>query len=142
MRLRSIKEVSRLTGASEGALRYYNEKGVVTPTVKEDEGRRRWLYDDEAVTKLKKLFLLKYLRIPVSEIAQVIRGEVDEVKVFAKRLEKLKEDREKIDRQIMILQLLSAKDGELFSEDGELTDAQAAILNEMLAVYMKEGEEK
>lgn len=142
MRLRSIREVSRLTGISEGALRYYNEKGVVTPTVKEEAGRRRWLYDDEAIRKLKKLVLLKYLRIPVGEIAMVIKGEADEGDVFRKSLARLREERDRLDKQIMIMQALSSDGADFFSEDPELTEDQAMILSELLAEYIKKGEEK
>ena len=58
MSLWSMREVTRITGATESALRYYNAKGVLSPTVREETGRRQWLYDDEAIGKLKRLFLL------------------------------------------------------------------------------------
>lgn len=140
MRLRSIREVSRLTGFSEGALRYYNERGVVTPTVKEKSGRKRWLYDDEAVDRLKKLFMLKYLRLSISDISRVLDGEPGSRRLIERQLEVLKAEREKIDTKILILKLLAAEDACLFSGDEELTEAQKNVLGEMLAEFLRKGE--
>lgn len=68
--LLSMKEVTQITGATESALRYYNAKGVLMPTVREETGRRQWFYDDEAILKLKRLSLLKYLGLTIEEAGQ------------------------------------------------------------------------
>ena len=51
MSLWTMKEVMRMTGITENALRYYKSKGVLTPTIQENSGRRQWLYDDSAVER-------------------------------------------------------------------------------------------
>ena len=40
MSLWNMREVTRITGATESALRYYNAKGVLSPTVREETVRR------------------------------------------------------------------------------------------------------
>ena len=72
MSLWTMKEVTRLTGVTENALRYYNAKNVLPPTVQEKTGRRQWFYDDEAIEALKKLLLLKYLDVSVEEAGTAI----------------------------------------------------------------------
>ena len=72
MTLWTLKEVTEKTGVTENALRYYNAKGVLPPTVQEQTGRRQWFYDEEAVWKLKKLILLKYLGVPIEETGAAI----------------------------------------------------------------------
>ena len=87
MSLWSMKEVTRITGATESALRYYNAKGVLSPTVRENTGRRQWLYDDETVGKLKKLFLLKYIGVSIEEAGIAICEEKEFRRTIMKSLE-------------------------------------------------------
>ena len=44
--MKTVKEISELTGISIRALRYYDEIGLLVPTDRTDTGYR--LYDDEA----------------------------------------------------------------------------------------------
>ena len=48
MSLNTIREVTEITGITVNALRYYDRKGLLHPTVRNSEGRKEWLYDDEA----------------------------------------------------------------------------------------------
>ena len=59
MSYKTIRDLAAQTGVTESALRYYDEKRLLQPTVKSQTGRREWLYDDEAVRKLKHILLLK-----------------------------------------------------------------------------------
>ena len=47
MSLNTIREVTEITGITVNALRYYDRKGLLHPTVRNSEGRKEWLYDDE-----------------------------------------------------------------------------------------------
>lgn len=140
MSLWSMKEVTRITGATESALRYYNAKGVLSPTVQEETGRRQWLYDDEAVGKLKRLFLLKYIGVSIEEAGVAI----SDVNVFRRTimrsLEELKKERDKLDLQIFIAQTLAVSDGmDLLVTDDELDDDMKLLLNEVIRECIKEG---
>ena len=107
MSLNTIREVTEITGITVNALRYYDQKGVLHPTVRNPEGRKEWLYDDEAVRRAKRILLLRKIGIPVENINQVIdeMDGMDEV-ILRTRLEELREERKLIDEQISLASML------------------------------------
>ena len=72
MSMNTIREVTEITGITVNALRYYDSKGLLSPTVRNPEGRKEWLYDDEAVRRAKRILLLRVIGIPVENIAHVL----------------------------------------------------------------------
>ena len=140
MSLWTLKEVTQMTGATESALRYYNAKGVLEPTIREQAGRRQWLYNEIAVEKLKKLFLLKYIGVPVEEAGTAINDEKEFRKMIMKSLEELRKEREKLDLKIFIAQTLAVSDGiDLNVPDDELDEAKKSIINDILRECIREG---
>ncbi len=107
MSLNTIREVTEITGITVNALRYYDQKGVLHPTVRNPEGRKEWLYDDEAVRRAKRILLLRKIGIPVENITQVIdkMDGIDEA-ILRTRLEELREERKLIDEQISLASML------------------------------------
>lgn len=133
MTLWTMKEVINKTGVTESALRYYNTKGVLPPTVKETTGRRQWFYDDEAMEKLKKLFLLKYLEVPIEETREAINDVEMYRRIVMKSLEELKKERDKLEHKIFIAEILAVAFGmDLLEADDELDEVSAAALNEAI----------
>ena len=118
MSLNTIREVTEITGITVNALRYYDQKGVLHPTVRNPDGRKEWLYDDEAVRRAKRILLLRRIGIPVEDITLVI-DEMDEA-ILRTRLEELREERKLIDEQISLASVLLLID-ELHS-DAEVKD--------------------
>ena len=107
MSLKSIREVNEITGITVNALRYYDSKGVLHPTVRNSEGRKEWLYDEEAVRRAKRILLLRKIGIPVESIALVLEStdKMDEKKLRS-RLEELRDERDLIDEQISAASML------------------------------------
>ena len=107
MSLNTIREVTEITGITVNALRYYDSKGLLHPTVRNSEGRKEWLYDDEAVRRAKRILLLRKIGIPVESIAIVIEkaDKMDEV-ILRSRLEELREERQFLDDQISLAGML------------------------------------
>ena len=107
MSLNTIREVTEITGITVNALRYYDQKGVLHPTVRNPEGRKEWLYDDEAVRRAKRILLLRRIGIPVENITQVIdkMDGIDEA-ILRTRLKELREERKLIDEQISLASML------------------------------------
>ena len=107
MSLNTIREVTEITGITVNALRYYDRKGLLHPTVRNPEGRKEWLYDDEAVRRAKRILLLRRIGIPVESITQVI-DEMDgmDEAMLRTRLEELREERKLIDEQISLASML------------------------------------
>lgn len=143
MSLWTMKEVTKMIGATENALRYYNAKGVLPPTVQEKTGRRQWLYDEAAVEKLKKLLLLKYLDVSIEEAGAAIRDEEVYRRTVMKSLEEMKRERDKLDHKIFIAETLAVSFGmDLVTADDDLSDAEAAALNEVIRDYIRKGTEE
>ncbi len=107
MSLSTIREVTEITGITVNALRYYDNKGLLHPTVRNSEGRKEWLYDDEAVRRAKRILLLRKIGIPVESIAKVMEkaDKMDEV-ILRSRLEELREERQFLDDQISLAGML------------------------------------
>ena len=107
MSLNTIREVTEITGITVNALRYYDQKGVLHPTVRNPEGRKEWLYDDEAVRRAKRILLLRKIGIPVENITRVIdKMDGIEEAILRTRLEELREERKLIDEQISLANML------------------------------------
>lgn len=107
MSLNTIREVTGKTGITVNALRYYDNKGLLHPTVRNQGGRKEWLYDDDAVRRARRILLLRRIGIPVESIAAVL-DKVDgmDETVLGSRLEELREERKRIDEQISIAGML------------------------------------
>ena len=121
MSLSTIREVTEITGITVNALRYYDRKGLLHPTVRNSEGRKEWLYDDEAVRRAKRILLLRKIGIPVESIVKVIEkaDKMDEV-ILRSRLEELREERQFLDEQISLAGLLLLLDE--ISSDAEVKE--------------------
>jgi len=121
MSLNTIREVIEITGITVNALRYYDSKGLLHPTVRNPGGRKEWLYDDEAVRRAKKILLLRRIGIPVESIAFVLEkvDSMDE-SLLKTRLDELREKRKAIDEQISVASMLLLLDQ--LSADAEVKD--------------------
>jgi len=64
----TIQQVAEITGISADALRYYDKEGIVSPK-RQVNGYR--LYDEDDITSLKNLVILKYARFTLAEIKQM-----------------------------------------------------------------------
>lgn len=68
--MRTVKEVSRLTGVSVRTLHHYDAIGLLKPTKITDAGYR--LYDDTAVCRLQNILLFRELQFPLKEIKKIL----------------------------------------------------------------------
>ena len=70
--MRTVKEISDLTGISVRTLHYYDEIGLLKPTEKSDAGYR--LYDDRALEILQQILFFREFDIPLKEIKAVLEN--------------------------------------------------------------------
>lgn len=68
--MKTVKEVSEITGISIRALRYYDEIGLLKPTTLTDANYR--LYNDEALEKLQQILFFRELEIPLEDIKAIM----------------------------------------------------------------------
>lgn len=68
--MKTIKEVSEITGLSIRTLRYYDEINLLKPTQLTDAGYR--LYDQDAINKLQEIMFFRELELPLLDIKNII----------------------------------------------------------------------
>ena len=80
--MKTVKEVSKITGISIRTLRYYDEIGLLKPARVTESGYR--LYDKEELEKLQEILFYKELEIPLSDIKKIMANpEYDRQKALA-----------------------------------------------------------
>lgn len=68
--MKTVKEISRLTGISVRTLHYYDEINLLKPTKTTDAGYR--LYDDTALERLHSILLFRELQFSLKEIRTIL----------------------------------------------------------------------
>lgn len=68
--MKTVKEVSRLTGVSVRALHHYDAIGLLTPSRVTEAGYR--LYDDASLRRLHTILLFRELQFPLGEIRKIL----------------------------------------------------------------------
>lgn len=68
--MKTVKEISRLTGVSVRTLHYYDEINLLKPTMLTDAGYR--LYDDSALERLHSILLFRELKFSLKEIGAIL----------------------------------------------------------------------
>lgn len=68
--MKTVKEVSSLTGVSVRTLHHYDAIGLLKPTRVTEAGYR--LYDDAALRRLQTILLFRELQFPLKEIREIL----------------------------------------------------------------------
>ena len=68
--MRTVNQVSKLTGRSIRALHHYDAIGLLPPTTVTEAGYR--LYDDAALKRLETIMLFRELEMPLSQIKALL----------------------------------------------------------------------
>lgn len=68
--LRTVKEVSELTGVSVRTLHHYDQIGLLRPSAVTGAGYR--LYGEDALARLQSILLFRRLRFPLKKIAAIM----------------------------------------------------------------------
>lgn len=68
--MKTVKDVSEITGVSIRTLRYYDEIGLLKPTELTEAGYR--LYDNRALEKLQEIMFFRELEIPLADIKEMM----------------------------------------------------------------------
>ena len=97
--MKTVKEVSRLTGVSVRTLHHYDAIGLLKPTAVTEAGYR--LYDEQTLGKLQTILLFRELEFPLKEIKEMLTAEhFDPMAALADQIRLLELRREKLDRLI------------------------------------------
>lgn len=87
--MRTVKEVSELTGVSVRTLHHYDQIGLLKPTTVTEAGYR--LYDDSALERLHTILLFRELEFPLKEIREMMDSPTfDPTQALEQQIELLK----------------------------------------------------
>lgn len=130
--MRTVKQVSLLTGVSVRALHHYDAIGLLKPTKVTEAGYR--LYDDMALRRLQTILLFRELAFPLKEIGRILDSpDFDPSLALEQQLRLLELQREHLDNLISYARQLLISGGvtmEFSAFDKSKLEAYAAQAKE------------
>ncbi len=133
--MRTVKEISKITGISVRTLHYYDEIGLLKPTGKSGAGYR--LYDDKALETLQQILFFREFDVPLKEIKAAMENPAfDRNRILQMQRKMLVAKKERLERLIAnmdeILKGENRMDFTVFDETEirGLYDSMAANMNE------------
>ena len=103
-----IGEVTKILGITRKALLVYENMGLLTPAVKDEESGYRY-YSADNMTQIRSIRSLQALGLTLKEVAEYYY----DTENMDHHLQRLMELRAKLDRNIQMLQVRAAKQGDL-----------------------------
>lgn len=103
-----IGEVMKIMGVTRKALRVYEELGLLTPAVKDEESGYRY-YSADNMTQIRSIKSLQSLGLSLKEVTEYYY----DVEHIDSHLQRLLELRAALDRNIQMLQVRAARQGDL-----------------------------
>lgn len=95
----TIGSFAKLTGVTERALRYYDRKGLLVPSSRNEHGHR--FYTENDLLQLQKILTLKYLDFSLEEIGRYLdRPDNDMRQTLADQYEMLLQKQRQLERVI------------------------------------------
>ena len=83
--MKTVKEVSKLTGVSVRTLHHYDAIGLLTPSQITNAGYR--LYDDAAIEKLSMILVFRELGLSLKEIGDILHApDFDRIRILEKQI--------------------------------------------------------
>ena len=130
--MRTVIEVSRLTGVSIRTLQYYDKIGLLKPSVRTEAGYR--LYDDTALERLQQILLFRELEFPLAEIRDILDAPgFDRKKALDRQIDLLTLKKERLEKIIAFAREIRQK--------GEIIMDFNAFDNSKLEEYAKRAKE-
>ncbi len=106
--MKTVKEVSALSGVSVRTLHHYDAIGLFPPTAVSEAGYR--LYNEAALGRLQSILLYRALRFSLGEIKEILdSSEYDPREAIAAQIHLLELERARLDRLIALAQSIQEK---------------------------------
>ncbi|WP_433577503.1 MerR family transcriptional regulator [Nocardia brasiliensis] len=98
----SIQDLAKAAGTTSRTLRHYGQLGLLPPSRIGTNGYR--FYDQDSLVRLQRILLLRELGLGLPIIAEVLAGEQDTGAALRTHLELLRQEQDRIRRQIESVQ--------------------------------------
>ncbi len=103
--MKTVTEVSKITGVSVRTLHHYDAIGLLRPTAVTEAGYR--LYDDDALEQLYLILVYRELGIPLKQIRNLLDApDFDRNKVLAHQIRLMEQQKEKLENRIALATFL------------------------------------
>lgn len=126
--MRTVNEVSKVTGVSVRTLHYYDEIGLLKPSATTESGYR--LYNDMALERLQHIMLFRELEFSLKDIKQILNAsDFDRNRALEQQIELLTLKKEHIENLIMFargIKLMGVKNMSFDAFDTKKLDEYAA----------------
>ncbi len=134
----SVGKMSRLFGISVRTLRYYDEIGLLKPSEVAPSGYR--YYDSADVETLQQIMFYKALRLPLDEIAAVLKNpDYDRRQALQRHRELLLRERERLDCLVALVgKTLNGEDTDMEMKNNLEAAAELERTKEKYAAEVKE----
>lgn len=135
--MKTVKEVSKITGVSIRALRYYDEIGLLKPTELTDSGYR--LYDNRALEKLQQIMFFRELELSLITIREILENPAyDKTQALQAQKALLEKKRNRLNGIIELISDVMKGDQTMSFEAFKESDIQT-ITDHTLACMSKEA---
>lgn len=126
--MKTVKDVSELTGISIRTLRYYDEIGLLKPTQLTEAGYR--LYDNKALEKLQQIMFFRELEIPLIDIKDIMDNpKYDKEQALLKQKYLLEQKRNRLNGIIELISDVAKGVNTMSFEGFNENDAKEIITN-------------
>ena len=103
--MKTVKQVSQLTGVSVRALRHYDAIGLLRPSAVTEAGYR--LYDEDALEQLYLILVYRELGFPLKEIRAIMEApDYDRNRVLEHQIGLLEKQKRKLENRILLASCL------------------------------------
>ena len=124
--MKTVSQVTKLTGVSARTLQYYDEIGLLKPSELTSAGYR--LYDDNALQQLQQILFFKELGFKLAEISEFInQPDFDKITAYKKQKELLLLKRNRTDRLIQLLSRLEKGEQCMSFKEFDLSEYISAL---------------
>lgn len=106
--MRTVNEISKITGVSVRTLHYYDTIGLLKPSKTTEAGYR--LYDDTALSRLQSILLFRELRFSLKEIRNILDSPVyDPAEALSQQIHLLELQKKRLEGLISLAREIQRK---------------------------------
>lgn len=106
--MKTVSEVSRMTGVSVRTLQYYDRIGLLPPAAHTESGYR--LYDSETLARLSQILLFRELDFSLAEIRQILNApDFDRNQALRRQIELLELKKAHLENMILFAKGIEMK---------------------------------